>query len=322
MADDAGGLDGAKLIATGLTVITTVTGLVGTFTGGVPRLLRNNPGHFKGMLVLVLIALLLTFVASALAQPNLTTTRVLGAAPDTVTRTTTGTTASQPAKIARFVLSGLGLVLFSWAALVLFDGMSKSTGTADQPRLSASWTFPTGQRPVLTVKMQLDNLTAKQTVYVNVTPLGAPISQSIYRSQTGADADGVADATFDVLLPAGKAGLQIVVAVDHPTTCQGVPIPELVVPTASNAASINASATLSPSPTARSTPTAGVSPPVKSDDLNFSCIQIAAPPTVSSPTSSTSTVTTPARARSGRLTSTARPSSTRCRPRISRSAAS
>ncbi|MDQ1739726.1 MAG: hypothetical protein QOE53_1378 [Pseudonocardiales bacterium] len=263
------GFDVAKLVTGGLALLSAVGGLVGTFTGGLPRLLRNHPGNLILVTILVVSAVILGFIASEL--PSEAKWKV-----------------GQKLLRARVVLSVGALVVFGGAAVVLVIGLQQSIQHSDQPRLSASWTFPTSRQPVLTVHMRVNNLKAKETVYVNVTPLGSPTAAPVYRSQTGANADGVADEKFDVAVPVGQTGLQVVAAVGQATTCQGNRIPELVLPEVENAASTNASVVASPTPSNQPTAT-GVLPPVAdTKPLSFSCIQVAVPAVASTPSAATS----------------------------------
>lgn len=265
MANGDNGFDAAKLVTGGLALLSAVGGLVGSFTGALPRLLRNHPGYLITVMIMVVAAVILGFLASMLSQKD----RVG----------------------ARAGLSTVALAVFGIAAIVLINGLEYSIQNSDQPRLSASWTFPIGRQPVLTVHMRVNNLKATDTVYVNVTPLGSPNAMPLYRAQTGANADGVADEKFDVTVPKGELGLQVVAAVGRATTCQGSPIPALVPPDASEASSTNASVVASP--TASNQPTAtGVLPPVSKVDkpLTFSCIQVVVPAVMSTP-ATTVTVT-------------------------------
>jgi hypothetical protein len=253
MADDSSGFDGAKLVTGGLAIVSSTAGLVGAFTGALPRLIRNNSGYFLLAVGLALLAIALSFAASEFGTPK------------------------PPSGVSwpRLVLTSLSLVAFAAAASILVKGLTQTIGTGDQPRLSANWTFPAGQQPVLTVHMQLDDLKARQTVYLDVTSLGSKSAKTVYRSQTGADQDGIADETFDVPLPTGATGLQVVAAVDYATACNGARIPELVLPQEPHASSINKKAIAAATPT----PTApALQPPVaRNKPLNFSCIQATAP---------------------------------------------
>jgi hypothetical protein len=243
--------DGAKLLGSGLAVVSAITGLIGGFTGAVPRLIRNHPGIFELTIILALAAVLIAFAASSVE-------------------------AKGPGQWIRLGLEAVAIVVFVATALVLVSGLTDSLTSGDQPRLSATWSFPTGEQPILTVHMQLDDLKSAQTVYISVIPQGGSSDDAVFRSQTGADVDGNADMTFDVTLPPGDPGLDVVASVGTPATCDGNRIPALIPATATSAAAMNT--TVSAAPTESSTRSA--QPPVKSTShapLNFSCIQINEP---------------------------------------------
>lgn len=221
MADASSGFDVAKLVTGGLALLSTVGGLVGTFTGGLPRLLRNQPETVILVTLMVVLAIILGFIASELPTSTPAPTAPVTTPESASTTTSTGGAGSNAAwRTPRVGLSVGALIVFGGAAVVLIKGLENSIDSGDQPRLSASWTFPASWQPVLTVHMRVSNLKAGAIVYVNVTPLGSSAAAPVYRSQTGADADGVADEKFDVTVPAGQKGLQVVAAVGQATTCQ------------------------------------------------------------------------------------------------------
>lgn len=289
--DSSAGFDGAKLVGAGLALVSSATAAVGAFTGALPRLLRNHPWYFLIAVFLVLVAITLSFVASEQSPAKVSITPpepppMESAAHKTSSRRATAkavVVGTQGSKSKRVRLISLAFVVFAVSAAVLIAGLLRSISTLDQPRLAGTWTFPAGQQPVLTVKMQLDNLQADQTVFINAAPLNGSLATPLYRSQTGADLDGNADETFDIPLPIGATGLQVVASVAAPTACDGAALPVTsasagtITPIVSvyaqpaapsPAAVVKSTVVLVPSQTPIATPVS---------NAHFSCIQVQAP---------------------------------------------
>ncbi len=299
MADDSStGFDGAKLITGGFAVITAVTGIIGSFTGALPRLIRNSSSSLNWAVLWVLVAIILGFVASELTVRSRSLVRTFtGLPPNEVLavagEATTTATLTEPVgrkewAIARITLSVLSVIAFGVAAYTLETGLTHSIASSDQPRLSATWTIAAGQQPVLNVTLQLDQLQANDTVYVNAAPLNGSLADPTYRSQSGADADGKSDQTFAIVLPAGATGLQVVASVGHPVACDGASL--AAVPAASGTVTAtNTTVVINPTPTSpgpvvptKSTSTGVLRPsttPIVAPvtDANFSCVQVQAP---------------------------------------------
>jgi hypothetical protein len=287
-------IDVTRLIAAGFAVVSGAAALVGGFTGAIPRLLRNEPDYFLLAIAFALLAVGLTLGASVLDKEHLNIKiprfpkREVVTDPNGEPVKKEGNPNKDKKRLKwrfrqwtwpwRLALTIAAFVVFCGAAGILIYGFSNSLQRSDQPRISITWKTTSGQQPIASVSVSLDGVKISDTVYVFVFP-GTKLVQGpsnvagtiadfpIYRAQSGANQDGVADVSFDVQLPAGYAALQIVASLNEPTTCSG----------AKQTATVPQSSASTANATAAPASTAPLYPKPVTGKPAFSCITVVAP---------------------------------------------
>jgi len=288
-----------SFIAAALTAITAVTGAIGGFTGGLSRLMRNEQGNFYWSVGLVAVAIIVSFVAAAAARrsPDLAkasqNVQVVPGEQDPGT----ANSARPPGIVRRkgyrwrrklpTPLAFVSLLTYLVAGCVLVTGLVSSVEASDSPRIEVTWkTIGASQSLAATISVQLTGLKTSDLLYVTVDPgavQGKPVqpTEHLYRSVTGADADGTADVTFDVPIPLGLAALQIVASVNESVDCEGKPTGQSQ-PLASSAPST------SPSPS----PSGSLPPPIAGVKVSFKptprygCVALLVPVATAAPATS------------------------------------
>jgi hypothetical protein len=251
-----GGADVGKLVAGGLTVVTTSIAIVGGVTGAVSRFLRNNPGPLLAAVILSVLAVGISLAGSQLAMANPGTrpsgrrvgskdfesdTDILGAVDAAEERSASenvaapGPNRAQAARqkarpLVRFLVNPttISFFLFSLAALITVFYLEKSLANSDQPRITSNWT-QVGTQAVLSVTVKISDMKVSDTL--NVSARAVKISDSgddlvvgavVYTSQTGADSAGDGDLSFNVPLPSGYDALRVVANLGSASvTCNG-----------------------------------------------------------------------------------------------------
>ena len=255
--DTSGGIDTAKLIATGFAAISASVTLVGGFTGAVPRILRNNEYYFLWAIGLSILATALTFAASQIYLIP----RPAPSSPPTTPETLPGAEArlakdkailakwrkeNHDGFVGRTILVVAGFIAFTASATVMILGLTQSLIQIDQPQISFSWKDAKEDvRPIAKVKVQLDGAQTKDTLIVNVHPgerlegLSYAVDKGIvpnavlYHASVGANLDGVAEMEFEVQVPENYGSLQIMASLNQPRNCTGevLKIDDVVEPT-------------------------------------------------------------------------------------------
>jgi hypothetical protein len=253
-----GGVDVGKLVAGGLTVVTTSIAIVGGVTGAVSRFLRNNPGPLLAAVILSVLAVGISLAGSQLAMANPGTrpsgrragsgsrdfesdTDILGAV-DAAEERSAGENVAAPGPnraqaarqkarpLVRFLVNPttISFFLFSLAALITVFYLEKSLASSDRPRITSNWT-QVGTQAVLSVTVKISEMKVADTL--NVSARAVKISDSgddlvvgpvVYSSQTGADSAGDGDLSFNVPLPSGYDALRVVANLGSASvTCNG-----------------------------------------------------------------------------------------------------
>ena len=176
--------------------------------------------------------------------------------------------------------TAISFFLFAAAALVTVIFLTQSLASSDRPRITSTW-YQMGSQAILSVTVKLSEMKIGDTLNVSVRPVNVTdtgndwtVGPVVYASQTGADAAGDGDLSFNVPLPPNYEGLRVVANLGTASvTCNGM---QMLTPA-------------SPSPTA--IPTTSTPVPVITAENNqltpiFSCVTEIAP--VISPTPSPS----------------------------------
>jgi hypothetical protein len=211
--------DWAKWLTGGFALLTGVLAIVGTYTGGIGRILRNDPWLFIASVFGVIIAVILGLWAGELTKkPDQQHAGGDGRK---------GTDAEQPRPGGRrsWQALGAGIIIFLVSILVAMYIAAVSASTPDRPTLSAhlvasgerGWSVKgTAAATGLKTDGQLQLL-----VYAipqqDQTPL--PLIYTV----TGPNSDGVASTSFEAPLPEGE-WTQIIVTANsgiYPRTCMG-----------------------------------------------------------------------------------------------------
>jgi hypothetical protein len=212
------GIDIGKLLAGGFTVVSTLIAIVGSITGAASRFLRNSPGALIAAVALSVFAVGVSLAASHWRSPASPTragqqSRIFQKATTFVTRFAT-------------VIS---FFLFAAAALVTVIFLTESLASSDRPRITSTW-YQLGSQAILSVTVKLSEMKIGDTLNVSVRPVRATdtgndwtVGSVLYASQTGADAAGDGDLTFNVPLPPGFDGLRVVANLGTASvTCNGM----------------------------------------------------------------------------------------------------
>jgi hypothetical protein len=207
--------------------------------------------------------------------------------PDTNGHDASPARADQQSRLFRLVTTlvtkfatAISFFLFAAAALVTVIFLTQSLASSDRPRITSTW-YQMGSQAILSVTVKLSEMKIGDTLNVSVRPVNVSdtgedwtVGPVVYASQTGADAAGDGDLTFNVPLPTNYEGLRVVANLGTASvTCNGL---QMLTPA-------------SPSPTP--IPSSSTPVPVITSENNqltpiFSCVTEIAP--VISPTPSPS----------------------------------
>jgi hypothetical protein len=112
-------------------------------------------------------------------------------------------------KLTTFVTkfaTAISFFLFAAAALVTVIFLTQSLASSDRPRITSTW-YQLGSQAILSVTVKLSEMKIGDTLNVSVRPVKATdtgadwtVGSVPYASQTGADAAGDGDLTFNVPL--------------------------------------------------------------------------------------------------------------------------
>lgn len=186
-------------------------------------------------------------------------------------------------KLTTFVTkfaTAISFFLFAAAALVTVIFLTQSLASSDRPRITSTW-YQLGSQAILSVTVKLSEMKIGDTLNVSVRPVKATdtggdwtVGSVLYASQTGADAAGDGDLTFNVPLPPGYDGLRVVANLGTASvTCNGM---QMLTPASPSPTNIPSSSTPVPVITAENNQVTPI----------FSCVTEIAP--VISPTPSPS----------------------------------
>ena len=126
--------------------------------------------------------------------------------------------------------TAISFFLFAAAALVTVIFLTQSLASSDRPRITSTW-YQLGSQAILKVTVKLSEMKIGDTLNVSVRPVKSAtdaesdwtVGSVLYASQTGADAAGDGDLTFNVALPSGYDGLRVVANLGTASvTCNGM----------------------------------------------------------------------------------------------------
>lgn len=180
----------AQWLSGGFVLLTGLLTAVGSYTGGVARILRNDPSQLLQSLVGVFIAVILGVVAGEVAR----------ARPD--------------AKALKSVLLIAGVASFLASMYWAISAAADSSSLKDRPSLSAQ--LVANDRGVWSVKGTAATSGLKSDdrlqVLVYALPAGGDDPVRIFFVTTGPNSDGVVSENFETPIPDGKFDVIVVTA--------------------------------------------------------------------------------------------------------------
>jgi hypothetical protein len=247
--------DVAKLAVAGIAVIAAVTGIVGSVTGGVARLARNTPWVLPTATILVFVAVALALAATmiGLVRPRPADNQESPEEESADQESPDQESADQESRWkdwGQVALVSVSLVGFGIAGTIVANELSNSLATPDRPVVSdAKWAplgdglwvlsgtakasgLKTDDQLLVGVFGMVSNGRATPpsprptTVYTSpARPWWTPPDHYLYRGSlvyeltAGADIDGNVTVSFEVPLPDGYDGLQVVATLERDFGC-------------------------------------------------------------------------------------------------------
>lgn len=191
----------ATWLSGGFVLLTGLLTAIGSYSGGVARMIRNDPGHFQYALIAVFAAVACGVVAGAIAK------------------------ARPQEKVITSILLVVGTGIFFWAMWYAISAAAYSSTLADRPSINAQ--LVASDLRVWSVKGTAATSGLQSGERLQVLVYGVPANGGrpvrIFFVTTGPNSDGVVSESFEVPLPDVK--LRAIVATANtgtlPRSCSG-----------------------------------------------------------------------------------------------------